>query len=305
MESRAYTIIVGLFALFLGAGLIVSFWWLGNVHTRQTHYRAVSHQPVSGLNVRAAVLYRGVNVGNVEKIELDPNDQLAINLLLSVNSSLRLTRGTYGRLASQGLTGLAYIELDDSGQDKAPLGDGKIILQGSDMANLLASGKKIMGRLEKLIENVDTLAGNSDKLIRNADKFVGDTGKLIGDAHKLTRNMNALLDDNKGRQRIVRILENLEQASNDLSTLLKSSSATVDAIRPVLAKIDTSLDEIARIGTTVNDETLPRILQLTQQLNQDAQDINRLLNTLDQHPESVIFGKPRAEAGPGEAGFKP
>lgn len=305
MESRAYTIIVGLFALLLGAGLIVSFWWLGSAHTRQTHYQAISHQPVSGLNIRAAVLYRGVNVGNVEKIELDPNDPLAINLSLSVNSSLHLTRGAYGRLASQGLTGLAYIELDDSGLDKTPLGDGKIIVQGSDMTNLLASGKKIMGRLEKLIENVDTLAGNSGKLIINADKFVGDTDKLIGDAHKLTRNMNALLDDDKGKQRIVRILESLEQASKDLSAMLKSSTATADAVRPVLAKLDASIDEITRIGATVNEETLPRILQLTHQLNQDAQSINRLISTLDQHPESVIFGRPRAEPGPGEAGFKP
>ena len=304
MESRAYTLIAGLFALLLGAGLIASFWWLGNTHARQTHYKAVSHQPVSGLNAHAAVLYRGVNVGHVEKIELDPNDPLAINLTLSVNSSLHLTRSTYGHLASQGLTGLAYIELDDSGQDRTPLGNDKILLQESDMTTLLASGKKIMGRVEKLIENVDRLANNSDKLMRNADKVVDDTGRFIGDAHKLTRNINAMLDD-KGKQRIVHILENLEQASNELQPLLESSAATVGAIRPALTKINTSLDEIARMGMTVNNETLPLILQLTQQLNQDAQNMGRLIDTLEQHPESVIFGKPRSEPGPGETGFKP
>ena len=304
MESRAYTLIAGLFALLLGAGLIASFWWLGNTHTKQNHYQAVSHQPISGLNDHAAVLYRGVKVGHVEKIELDPNDPLAINLTLSIDSSLHLTRSTYGHLASQGLTGLASIELDDSGQDKTPLGDNKIPMQESDMTTLLTSGKNIVGRLEKLIENVDKLANNSDKLIKNADKFVGDTDQLIGDAHKLTRNMNAMLDD-KGKQRIVRIMENLEQASNELQPLLKSSAATVDAVHPALARINTSLDEITRIGITVNDETLPRILQLTQQLNQDAQSMNRLINTFEQHPESVIFGKPRAEPGPGETGFKP
>jgi phospholipid/cholesterol/gamma-HCH transport system substrate-binding protein len=79
----------------------------------------------------------------------------------------------------------------------------------------------------------------------------------------------------------------------------------MDAARPSFAKLTTTLDVVSKLGTTVNEETLPRLHQLTHQLNQDAVNLNRLLTTLDEHPESVIFGKPAPHPGPAERGFKP
>ena len=91
---------------------------------------------------------------------------------------------------------------------------------------------------------------------------------------------------------------------------------TSDSARPTIAQLQKSLLEFERIGRhieqasvelgdTLNDETLPRIHELTRQLQQDARSINRLVDTLDQQPNSVIFGKPQPAPGPGEKGFQP
>jgi len=262
MENRAYTLIAGLFALLLGIGLLVSFWWLNNSHTPQRSYQMKSLSPVSGLNKRAAVHFRGVSVGHVESISMDPTNPIAIIVTISVDENLILTKGSFGHLAGQGLTGLSYIELDDSGIDRAPLGDQMMTLNESQMSGMLASGKKV-------VANVEEIAINANKLITN---------------------LNMVLDD-KGRQRVSRLLENLDHAGTELQPMLKASTA--------------AMHEISKVGATLNEETLPRFHQLTHQLNQDAVTLNRLLNTLDEHPESVLFGKPPARPGPAEKGHKP
>ncbi|MDD5301016.1 MAG: MlaD family protein [Gallionella sp.] len=304
MENRPYALIAGLFAALLGIGLLTAFWWLSNSHTPENSYRMISMKTVSGLNKRAAVRFRGVDVGHVDDISLDANNPQAIIVEISVDKRLQLTKGSYGHLAGQGLTGLSHIELDDSGADKTPLGDQPMVLNESEMSSMLASGKKTVAQVQEIVINAD----------------------------KLLKNLNEVLDD-KGRQRIDRLLENLGNASAELQPLLKSSTATMDAARPSLvklnatldearlgfaklnatmdearpgfAKINTTLDEIGKIGVTVNEETLPRLHQLTHQLNQDAVSLNRLINTMDEHPESVLFGKPAPRPGPAEAGFKP
>jgi len=290
MENRPYALIAGLFAMLLGAGLLTAFWWLGNSHTPENSYRMISMSPVSGLNKRATVRFRGVDVGHVESISIDSHNPLAINVEISVDKQLQLTKGSSGHLAGQGLTGLSYIELDDSGADKTPLGDQPIVLNESELNGMLASGKKTVAHVQEIAINVE----------------------------KLLKSLNTVLDD-KGRQRVSHLLENLDNASMELQPLLKSSTATMDAARtgfaklnttldearPSFVKLNTTLDEIGKIGVTVNGETLPRLHQLTQQLNQDAVSLNRLLTTLDEHPESVIFGKPAPRPAAAEVGYKP
>jgi phospholipid/cholesterol/gamma-HCH transport system substrate-binding protein len=290
MENRPYTLIAGLFAMLLGAGLLAAFWWLGNSHTPENSYHMISMIPVSGLNKQAAVRFRGVDVGHVENISIAPNNPLAIDVEISIDKRLQLTKSTYGHLSGQGLTGLLYIELDDTGADKTPLGEQPIVLSESEMTGMLTSGKQMMSHIEEIVVNAD----------------------------KLLKSLNVVLDD-KGRQRVSRLLENLDNASTELQPMLKSSTSTMDAartsfsnlnstldeVRPSLVKLGSTLDEISKIGVTVNEETLPRLHQLAHQLNQDAVGLNRLLTTLDEHPESIVFGKPAPHPGPGEAGFKP
>jgi len=320
MENRAYAFIAGLFALLLCSALVAGFWWLGGSHKAETEYQVLSLYPVTGLNPQAVVRYRGVDVGHVGEIALDPTDPRAIVISINIDSRVQLTRGTFAKLASQGLTGLSYIELDDSGKDKAPLGNGRIPLQESDMSQLMNSGKEIMGKTTQLEENAD----------------------------RLLKTLNALLDE-KNTQKIEHLLENMVRSSQELEPLLRSSHATSDKVgrlldeihprelsdtleavrkastsikdtadtaRPALTKLKQSLDEFERIGQhieqvsaelgdTINSETLPRAHELTNQLHQDAKSLNRLVDTLEQSPQSVIFGKQQPAPGPGEKGFQP
>jgi phospholipid/cholesterol/gamma-HCH transport system substrate-binding protein len=320
MENKAHALLAGLFALLLSLGLLAALWWMGGDHTEQAEYRIASEIPVSWLNPQAAVRYRGVTVGRVENIALDPQNPNRILIDIAVDASLKLNRDTYAKLASQGLTGLAYIEIDSPGADPKALGDKLIPLRQSGMSEMMDAGMDIMEK----------------------------TGKLEDNADKLLTSLNRLLTEDN-TQKIGRLLENMERSSAALEPLLKSSqhtsekagklldeikphelSATLDALRqaslsaretaetaqPTLLQVQKSLAEFERIGRrieavtadvgeNINYETLPRIHELAHQLNRDAQSLNRLMETLEQHPQSAIFGKPIAQPGPGEKGFQP
>jgi phospholipid/cholesterol/gamma-HCH transport system substrate-binding protein len=320
MENRAYAFIAGLFALLLCSALIAGFWWLGGSHTAETEYEVLSHYPVSGLNPQAAVRYRGVDVGRVREISLDPAEPRAIVIRIGIDSSVQLTRDSFAKLASQGLTGLAYIELDDPGQNKTPLGDNRIPLRESEMSLLLNSGKEIIGKTAQLEENANRLLTSLnhlleeknmqkiERLLDSMERSGQELEPLLRSSHAATDKAGRLLDEIHPRE----LSETLE-AVRKVSVSVKD---TADMAQPALIKLQHSLDEFERIGRhieqvsaelgdTLNEETLPRAHELTRQLHQDAQSLSRLVDTLDQNPQSVIFGKPQPAPGPGEKGFQP
>lgn len=320
MENRAYAFIAGLFAILLCGGLIAGFWWLGGSHTQENEYVVASQYPVAGLNPQAAVRYRGVDVGRVKNISIDPSDPRVILIAISINSSLKLTRGTVGELASQGLTGLSYIELDDTGENRAPIGNQNIPLRESNLSQMVKSGKQIMSKAEVLEQDAAQLVkalnrvldedntNKIKKLLANMEQSSGELEALMKSAHRATDKGGRLLDEIRP-QEISKTLEAVRQAS----TSMKDAA---DSARPTLTQLQHSLQEFEQIGKhleqtstelggTLNDETLPRVHELARQLQQDAKTIGRLVETVEQNPNSVIFGKPQPAPGPGEKGFNP
>ena len=74
MENRAYALMTGLFLIGIVAAIVVAAQWLGGDQTVRVPYRVVATQPVTGLNPQAQVRYRGIGVGRVTAINLDPKD---------------------------------------------------------------------------------------------------------------------------------------------------------------------------------------------------------------------------------------
>ena len=74
METKASYVAVGSFVLVVAAGLIVFVTWLGKVSIDREfdRYLILFSDSVTGLQVGGAVRYRGVPVGTVSDIRLDP-----------------------------------------------------------------------------------------------------------------------------------------------------------------------------------------------------------------------------------------
>jgi len=84
MAQKSSFVLVGLFVLVLGIGLVAGILWLttGGPPKDYDYYRVYMTESVSGLSVDAAVKYKGVNVGRVRDISLDPENPEQVRILL-------------------------------------------------------------------------------------------------------------------------------------------------------------------------------------------------------------------------------
>src|SRR5690349_6565908 len=98
MENRAYALITGLFLIGILAAIVIAAQWLGGDHTERVPYRVVSTQPVTGLNPQAQVRYRGIGVGRVTSINLDPKNPKRILIDTEIDASVPVTKSTYAQL---------------------------------------------------------------------------------------------------------------------------------------------------------------------------------------------------------------
>ena len=300
MENKAYALAAGLFTLLLGVGVIAAaLWFSGNVVETQD-YLLVSRYPVSGLNPQAPVRYRGVTVGKVVSIDFDPLDPRAIQVQISVRTGTPLTKGTYAQLGSQGVTGLSYVILDDDGSKPEPL-----VAEGDNLA-----------RIDVKPSFIDSVSVSGQDMIDNFNQ--------------VAKRVNTLLSDENQKQ-LVSTLRNLDQASGKVAALAVAFEPTVKAL-PVLAndtgivlkRADTLLanlnrrvdsferaakgaEQLSNHGAALSEamltESLPRLNLLLEDLQRSSRGLERLLNEINEQPQSIVFGKNPIPPGPGEPGF--
>ncbi len=302
MENRAHALVVGLFALLLGAAALAAFWWFSGGAQDTERYMIVARQSVAGLNPQAAVRYRGVRVGKV--IEVDLRDSLEVHVLIRVDASVPITRATRARIASQGLTGQGFVVLDDDGSDPAPVRSGPAgsppvipmqatAAQGDSPQDLMARLRHTTERLDQVLsaENVGRINQTLENLAASSaslEKALAQTAALAADMRRFSAPENA--------ERLASTLQRIEQMSGQLTP-------AVEDFRRAVGRVEAAGQRIDRAGAAVQQglagEALPRFAELMGELQASSQQLNLLLDDLTRQPQSLLGGRAQ-QAGPGE-----
>jgi len=309
MESRAYAILTGLFTLIFGGALILAVIWFRGDTRQYERYVLVSRYSVNGLYPQSEVRYRGINVGKVQSLEVDPSDTRNILIRVLVERKLPITRGTYGQLGYQGVTGLAYVMLDDDGSNPQPLSapagqPAAIPVRPNLFDDLATAGQILLSQANQLLERLNRIASEENELrlattLKNFEEASGQIEPALRAIPRVAERMNRFLDE-ENAERVKRSLANLEQATGAIAPVAEES-------RKVLANIQAMSERLDRVSAEVSIEigegTLPRINNLVDQLTQDSRDLKRVLLQLERDPQSLLFGKTPTAPGPGEPGF--
>lgn len=242
MESRAFTLLTGLFVIGLVAGIIAWANWLAKEPLERVSYRVVSSVPVTGLNAQAQVRYRGISVGRVAAIGLDPKDARRILISIEVDKGLPLTRGTYAQLGIEGITGIAYVHLLDEGKDPQPAPkaeDGVIELQLKPSF-------------------MDAIANHAES--------------ALSEARELIASLNALLNP-ENRNRIATILASHDRLATNLEKITQRMPATLTQAEAWLAEDNRQLARRALERVNQAAEALPELARETRQLVRDTREL--------------------------------
>ncbi len=295
MENRAHALAAGIFVILLSAALAIVAMWFGGDTMRRDSYMLVSEVPVTGLNPQATVRYRGVTVGKVEDIRLDPEDAHTILIRIAVNRDLPLTENAYAQLGYQGLTGLAYVQLNDEGGKAERLNTdsddlARIPLRPSALDSITSSGQRFLSSANVLVERLNLLLEEE-----NRTRFALILENTAGATEQL-RSVIRQLEPG---------LRTLPGLAADASSVLKHTDQLVIDLREITAKLNQQGGTMENLSQTTGElsDTMQALREATESIKRNSRNVDRFLQQLEEQPRSLLFGRRPSPPGPGEEGF--
>ena len=302
----------GLFLLVAGVLLLARDSWFSEPNEYVVYFTGA----LDGLDIGAAVTYRGVKVGTVKEIRLSYDDQLqdvvmpvilqiqkpgsadeASNEQIGALVEQLVERGLRAQLQTPSLlTGKAIVALDMFPAQAGFVHSGKGIPlpvipsvpsridQAADvLRELVASLRELP--LREMTESATRTLQGLEKLSNSKDlqEGVAHMNQLLGKLDRLS---------GKVEQQLPGLLEDARGSSGDLR-------AAVGEIRRAAQNAADALAEVNQLVASSRRDLGPEsavqyeMLRALQELSQASKALQRTVEGLDQQPQSLIFGKQR------------
>jgi len=279
MENKAHYALIGAFvlvALLAGVGFVA---WLSNAQFDQQYdtYEVSFSGGVSGLSQGSEVRFNGLNVGEVTRLRIDPQDSSAVLVDIQVVSDTPVDTKSFGQLQPLGLTGLNFIQIQPGGVD-FPLikdlpgkGPRRIEGRGSQIDQILGGGGNVIEEAQKALARVNVVLG---------EEAIADFHGILDNINRITTNLR---DADIDGDLVNRTLGAIEVAATDVASAAKAvdvaatdfDSLVQEDVKSAIARAKITMDQLdqtlASIGTAADG---------TDVLITDARDaINRLSNS--------------------------
>lgn len=295
METRAHHVIIGAFTIavfLLALGFVL---WMSKSGTDRAFriYDIVFTEAVTGLSTGGLVQYNGIKVGEVTRLSLAPDDPRKVVARVRLDANAPVRQDTRAKLALQGVTGLAFIQLSGGTPGSPPLlPTDKVPVpvipsEESALSKLLASGSDVVTsvndilmrmndvlseenvqRISATLEHVDqltgTLADQRQDMGTALKQLAAATGELkttLATVNTMATTTNALMRDDARA-----VLKSTQNALDSVDKLAASAGSLVDDNRAAINNF--SNQGLRQIGPTVAElrETLRSLKQLSDKL---------------------------------------
>jgi len=181
MESDQHYFFEGLFIIVLSVAAAIFAVWLGSPGRHDdVLYRIRFPDSVSGLTAGDSVKYRGVDVGTVKTITIDPDNSRLVLVEVRLRKETPVKTDTRATLVMKGITGVVFIELN--GGD--PAAQTLLAVTPPDKIPEIPSEKT---GLKAMLDELPKLAG---KFSAMADKF----SAIEDQVKKVVTGVGALTD---------------------------------------------------------------------------------------------------------------
>jgi phospholipid/cholesterol/gamma-HCH transport system substrate-binding protein len=309
MDDKVNYALVGGFVLLLGALLVAGVLWLAaGLGSRRVMdpYQAVIQESVAGLSVDAPVKYLGVDVGKVDRIEIDPSHPEQVRLHFLVAHGTPIKRDSAAVLKTQGLTGIAYVELSGGSAASPPLVAGvdgeaptipfKMSLSAR-LENVLSSVLTNMGRVTDNLNAVFD-ADNRAALKSALADIAGLARALAGERAVIHRG---LADAALATAATARAGEQFGPTLDRIAASAQAVERMADVARSASARAGETADAATRSAQRFGSQTLPDLALLMAELKALVVSLRQLSEQTSGNPNSLLMGNPPPRPGPGEA----
>lgn len=312
METRAGYIAVGstVFLIFVAAlGFVL---WMARYDgdTAVDRYRILFAGSVTGLKTGSSVSYRGINVGEVVSLRIDPDNPERVQATIEILSTTPIKTTTEASLELQGITGGALVMLSGGRATDPELeaADGEdyptIEARPSQLERLFEGAPALVERIDLLVTRVIALLNPENQ------KAIGDT---LANVQVLTGHLaqggpevqQAIASANRAMARVEGLIANAE--GDVLETLaataatMRAAQGAVESAETTFASLNEATGKIGRAAGTMNamlDENRRPLRDFT---HVTLYDINAFV--ADLRELAVTMRRVAAELGRDPAGF--
>lgn len=283
METKANYVAVGAFVLACMLGLVIATLWLAGAQYSQefVHYQTYFSGSVTGLGNGTPVRYNGIDVGRVSKLRFDPDNPKRVIVTMEVDPTLKLHADSIASIASMGLTGGAYVEIE-GGSKTSPIlkpkpGQEYPVIKSapSTLQQLAESAPRMIAKFNHIGDQLSELLNE-----KNREAFSEVLANLKTTSEVLARRS----DD------IDSTIRNMNASSAELTANLKQ-------LRVTLGHADEAVVNIAKLSRDADDvvggDTAAQLSELVSETRSAVVSLRNLSSQLQNQPTRLLFGDRR------------
>jgi phospholipid/cholesterol/gamma-HCH transport system substrate-binding protein len=319
MNNKVNYKLVGLSVVF-GLFMMLAFvYWLmkPSADAQMQKYLIYFDESVSGLNVNAPVKYRGISVGKIIDLRINPKNSEQVQATVDILKITPIKETTVAKLTAQGITGLTYINLSLGANNSPPLK----IKKGEEYPVI----KSVPSLFKDVEKSLGTLSTQFTDTLDKTNELLNDTNqkeirKILNKTANILSSVDKLLND-KTIIHLQRSAKNLDDFSMRLTALTpkidtfisnsitwedKMSDSFID-IKKTYSSMGVTMINMAESfadgqkdlnGMALN--IVPSINETMLSIQSSLLEFNELMQEYKRSPNDILFKKEAIKRGPGE-----
>jgi phospholipid/cholesterol/gamma-HCH transport system substrate-binding protein len=307
METRASNLVVGGFVVVLLIAAVGFIVWLSQVEVGAvlTRYYIYFTSDVSGLSVGSPVNYRGIRVGQVTDIRIDPDNIERVRVEIEVSDAAQIRMDAFAQLQMQGITGVGFIQITGGTEAAPPLEPeagmtvAVIPSMPSDIQEFLTSAPELVSRLITVADRINDVINDDNRrafasVLANVEQLSAQltesSVRLDSFLHTIDRDAPGLIDHTD--QAIIQFTDTVANLDAEVSMTLQSIRGTAESIAGAADQIRAL---VAENRIPIRDFTQSGLVELQLFLNEARSLVERLQRVaaeIERDPSQFIFGNP-------------
>jgi len=299
MYSKVNYMLVGIFVLLFGVSMVLFAFWLANYGLKEDFsiYKLKMKESITGLSKDSSVKLRGVDIGKVSKIRINPENIEEIEIFLKIDKGVPIKEDMIASTEMFGLTGLLSINIEG----------------GTNEAKLLEPTKDYIPIIKTAPSFVSKLSGVGDRLaILLSEENIETIGNILTKLEKVTIKAEELEDKaivslNEADSTFKIFNTNFAKAGSDFSQIQKDFSdikrASVITINNLEQTTENFNRIIVKVGKSI-DRGDYNLKQIFEPVLVDIHVLSTQLNTMsrewEKNPSALLFKSRKPTRGPGE-----
>lgn len=308
METRASYFLVGTFVIVGIIAMLAAAVWVTDTRTGRATvlYDIYFEGSVAGLRPGNAVQYRGIPVGGVLDMRIDPDNVERVLVTIEVAAGTPIREDTEATLALQGITGIAYIQLTGGTQESPELepapGRERAVIPShpSQLSALIDAAPELLERFISVISRLEELLGheNLEHVGRTLANIEAMTGSLADSGDEIESMLEkGALTMEELRKVTERANSMMASVEGDVGGIAGETRAVLVEAHKVVARLAVASDEFATFMTESREPLtnfsatgLYEFSQLMAEARVLVGALSRLTDQIERDPGRFLFG---------------